>query len=486
VSSPAPARSDRLDLLLTHAWFLVDDPHEQELCRPFPPLGLQYLVAWLRHQGWGAVDWFDTSFQPGVQALHEHIATTDPRVVGLYGHTITRPLARGVVERLRAEGRRVVAGGPDPVQYLDEYLGFGVEVVVIGEGEQTLTALMEHLREHGWTWRWDRLRAIPGIAFRDPEGQLVRTAPRELIRPLDRVPWPHRERRDLQAYLDTWRQRHGETALSMVTSRGCPFHCSWCSKQVYGDTYRRRSIEDVLGELQDVKERFDPDQIWFADDLFTINRRWVHRFGQQVRARGLQTPFYLVGRPGSFDPALCATLRQAGCYRVYLSAESGSQAVLDAMHKDGTVGQIRRAARLLHAHGIEVGVFVMLGYPGETPAQVDATLAMLHDIRPEVVLLSVAHPMKGTPFYDQVADRIERPPGWERDNGGRLAFRMDQPRRYYERAVRWMLAETELVRQLHAGRIDGRALGLLGRSLVYRAGMQTALWRGGGGAGPQG
>ena len=327
----------------------------------------------------------------------------------------------------------------------------------------------------------DQLRGIAGIAFRDEDGTLVQTHPRALIRPLDRIPWPQRQRRDLQAYLDTWRTRHGQTALSMVTSRGCPFHCTWCSKQVYGDTYRRRSVEDVLGELHDIKTRFDPDQVWFADDLFTINRRWVHRFGQQVRARGLQTPFYLVGRPGSFDPALCATLRQAGCFRVYLSAESGAQHVLDAMHKDGTVLQIRTAARLLHAHGIEVGVFVMVGYPGETPADVDATLAMLHDIRPEVVLLSMAHPMKGTAFYDEVADRIENPPGWEQTHGGRLAFHMDQPRRFYDLAIRWMLAETELTRQLRAGRIDVRALGLLGRSVAYRAGMQVA--RAGGGRG---
>lgn len=466
---------DRLDLLLTHAYFLADDPHEQELCRPFAPLGIQYLVAWLRREGLGPVDWFDSTFASGPDALHAHVADVDPRAVGLYGHTVTRPVARGIVARLREEGRRVIAGGPDPVQYLDEYLAMGVEVVVIGEGEQTLSELVRHLRDHGWTWRWDHLRGIDGIAFRDPDtGVLVRTAPRALIRPLERIPWPARERRDLDRYMQTWRDRHGETALSMITSRGCPFHCSWCSKQVYGDSYRRRDVDDVIDEMAWLKTHYDPDQIWFADDLYTLNRRWVHRFCRAVVERDLVTPFYLIGRPGSLDPAMCAALKAAGCTRMYLSAESGSDRVLSAMRKDGTVADIVRGTRLLQAHGIEVGFFVMLGYPGETRADVEATLRMLHELQPDVVLLSLAHPMKGTAFYEQVADRLESPPGWESRSGGRLAFRMDQPRDWYERAQRWIWAERDLVQRLQRGELSLDTARAAARTVVHRAGMLAA------------
>lgn len=467
--------ADRLDLLLSHAYFLVNDPHEQQLCRPFPPLGIQYLVAWLRRAGFPAVDWFDCTFAPGPDAFHAHVAGTDPRVVGMYGHTVTRPVARDMVARVRAEGRRVVAGGPDPVQYLDEYLDMGVEVVVIGEGEQTLTELMRHVRHHGWRWRWELLANIPGIAYRDPEtGGIVRTRPRQLIRPLERIPWPARERRDLEHYLQTWRHRHGETALSMITSRGCPFHCSWCSKQVYGDTYRRRDVHDVIDEMTHLKQRFDPDQIWFADDLFTINRRWVHRFCRAVIDRDLITPFYLIGRPGSLDPAMCAALKAAGCYRMYLSAESGSDHVLQAMHKDGTVEHIVRGTRLLKAHGIEVGFFVMLGYPGETPEDVGATVRMLHELEPDIVLLSLAHPMKGTAFYDEVVDRLETPEGWEQAQGGRLAFRMDLPRAYYDRAQRWVWAERDLVQRLRRGELSLGTARAAARTAVHRVGMLAA------------
>lgn len=459
---------ERLDLLFFHAWHLALDPREQEVMRPFPPLGIQYLVAWLRREGLDAVDWYDATFEPGPERFHAVCAERNPRVVGLYGHTVTRPQALPMVARAREEGRRVIAGGPDPVQYLDAYLDAGVEVVVIGEGELTTTELLRHLRANDWRWDPGALEAIPGIAFRR-DGRLIRTPPRPLIRPLGQIPWPARERRDLDRYFAAWRARHGETALSMVTSRGCPYHCTWCSKQVYGDTFRRREVDEVVDEVIYNRERFAPDQIWFADDMFTINRRWVLRFCAAMVARRASIPFYVIGRPETLDPELCAALREAGCYRMYISAESGAQRVLDAMRKEDSVEDILRASRLLRAADIQLGVFVMLGYPGETAADVDATLQMLHAISPEVTLLSVAHPMKGTAFYDAVSDRLEDRPGWAEANGGRLGFRMDYPPQFYERAQRMIWAETELVARLRGGQYGARTAELAIKAPFWRA-----------------
>ena len=472
---------ERLDLLLTHAYFLAADPREQELMRPFPPLGMQYLVAWLRREGFGAVDWLDSTFLPGPEAVSDHIDTVDPRVVGFYGHTITRPTAAAMIAGCIAAGRRVIAGGPDPVQYLEEYFAAGVEVVVIGEGERTVTALLECLKSNGWQWDWAALREVPGIAFM-AEGQIVRTTPRKLIRPLDTIPWPDRRPADLQHYFDAWRERHNETAMSMVTSRGCPYHCTWCSKQVYGDTFRRRSVSDVVDELLYLKETYRPDQIWFADDLFTINKTWVRRFCVEMIRRDAVTPFYIIGRPETLTPQMCTDLAAAGCYRMYLSAESGAQHVLDAMRKEDTVTDILRAGRMLRAAGIEIGVFVMIGYPGERREDIDATLRMLHTLEPEVTLLSVAHPMKGTQFYESVADRVTSPPGWEERYGGRLAFEMDYSWSFYEMAQRMIWAETGLVRKLRRGEYDRQLAQLLVKAPLLRMATralsypQTSRW----------
>ena len=460
-------------VLLTHSYLLRNDPHEQEILRPFPPLGLQSLVAYLRQQGVAPVEWFDSTFASDTQAVLDAVEAMDPAVVGFYGHTVTRPVAQGLIAACKAQGRVVVAGGPDPVQYLDEYLGFGVDVVVVGEGELTLHELVMAVEAHGGRRPDDAtLRAIRGIAFRAGQ-ELVRTEPRPLIRPLDRLPWPARDRRDHDEYFRVWRERHGETALSMVTSRGCPFHCSWCSKQVYGDTFRRRGETDVIDELVSLRERFDPDQIWFADDLFTINRAWVHRFCQQMVERRTTLPFYGIARPESLDAALCDALRRAGCYRIYCSAESGAQHVLDRMRKDSTVQDILRAGRLLRQAGIELGVFVMLGYPGESRQDIDRTLEMLHTLEPDVVLVSVAHPMKGTTFYDEVADRlVGAPDGGPSHHGGRLRFRMRYPSAFYDTAQRLVWTETELARGLRRGPVDARLL----RLLVQAPALRSRLW----------
>ena len=460
-----------LDLLLFHAYRLADDPREQELMRPFPPLGLQSLVAWLRRERTYDVDWFDLTFSDR-DAFFARCDAEDPHVVGLYGHTITRPVALPMVARCRAEGRRVVAGGPDPVQYLEEYLEGGVEVVVIGEGEHTLTELMDHLHHNHWQWDFDTLGSIRGIAFRAPDGTLVRTEARPLIRPLETLPWPARERRDLDAYLQVWRERHGETALSLATSRGCPYHCSWCSKQVYGDTFRRRSPTDVVSEVLHLRDTWNPDQLWFVDDMFTINKKWVKRFATEMVERDAVLPFYLIGRPETLTAELCHDLRRAGCYRMYVSAESGAEHVLEAMDKGTTVAEIKRGAGLLRDAGIELGVFVMLGYPGEELADVHATLQMLRELTPEVTLLSVAHPMKGTSFYERHVDKLLDVPGWTEAHGGRLPFSMRYPWSFYELSQRTIWARLGLDQRLREQDFGLGTLKLAAKYPVYRAGME--------------
>jgi radical SAM superfamily enzyme YgiQ (UPF0313 family) len=452
-----------LDLLFFHGYRLADDPREQEIMRPFPPLGLQYLVAFLRREGFPAVDLWDATFAPSLGGFHERAREEQARVVGLYGHTLTRPVTLPMAQRSRAEGRRVIAGGPDPVQYVDEYLDGGVEVIVVGEGERTLLELMRHLRDRNWSWDWSALRSVQGIIFRDEAGEVVRTPERELIQPLDQLPWPARDHRDLDRYLRAWRARHGETALSMTTSRGCPFSCTWCSKQVYGDSFRRRSVEDVVEEMLFLRKEYAPDQLWFVDDMFTINKRWVHAFCDEVVRRGAQIPFYLVGRPETLDPELLRHLREAGCFRIYCSAESGAQHVLDAMNKHTTVEEILAAGVMLRQAGIEMGVFVMLGYPGEELEDVKATLRMINTLDPAVALLSVAHPMKGTAFYDSVADHLTRPPGWEEKHGGRLAFRMRFPMRFYEAAQRHIWNDSAVRRKLAKRELDAELVRLLAK-----------------------
>ncbi|MSP56903.1 MAG: B12-binding domain-containing radical SAM protein [Myxococcales bacterium] len=464
-----------MKVLLAHGYTLAGDPREQEIMRPFPPLGLQYLAAFVGERaGHDVVVW-----DPTFGSLQDWPGVLDrerPDVVGMYGHTITRPLVRGMVAEAKGRGIPVVAGGPDPVQYLDEYLAMGVDVVVIGEGEHTFAELIAALDVRGSDGGWDRgrLGEIAGIAFLDQSGvsgepkTVVRTASRALVKKLDELPRPRRQRADIDLYFAAWRARHGQTAMSLTTSRGCPYHCTWCSKQVYGDTFRRREPDAVIDEMQAIREAYNPDQLWFVDDMFTINRRWVHRFCDRMVERKATVPFYVIGRPETLDAGLVADLRAAGCYRMYVSAESGAQHVLDAMKKESTVEDIERGARLLRSAGIELGVFTMLGYPGEEKRDILATRDLLRRILPEVTLLSVAHPMKGTAFHTLVQDSITG------EQAGRLTFEMRHSPALYDTAQRMIWADQDLRRALAVlgkGRSPSAIAGVL------RAAARYPLWR---------
>lgn len=446
-----------MKILLAHGYTITDDPREQEIMRPFPPLGLQYLAAFLEHDH--DVEIWDPTFLSRDE-WPRVLDRVRPDRVGIYGHTVTRPALAQMVAEAKDRGIAVIAGGPDPVQYLDAYLDMGVDVVVIGEGEHTLADLCA-----ATDLSPSRLATIPGLAYRD-DGKTLRTAPRPLLKRLDDLPMPRRRRADLDAYFAAWRARHGQTAMSMTTSRGCPYHCTWCSKQVYGDTFRRRDPDAVVDEMIAIRDQYAPDQLWFVDDMFTINRKWVHKFCNRVIDRGAQVPFYVIGRPETLDQPLVDAMRAAGCFRMYVSAESGAQHVLDAMRKESTVEDIERGASLLRSAGIELGVFTMLGYPGEEKPDILATRDMLRRIHPEVTLLSVAHPMKGTAFHTLVEDKITG------EAAGRLTFEMRHSAVLYDTAQRMIWADQDLRRALVTVRRDPRRV-----SEVLVAALRYPYWR---------
>ena len=223
------------DVLLTHGYFLAEDEKERQIMKPYPPLGLLYLSAWLKRAGY-SVEIFDSTFGQR-HTLTERFATQPGGLVGIYTNLMTR---RSVLEILRVAKRHgwtVVLGGPESANYVAEYLDCGADVIVIGEGEITLTELVNALGRRGA----HQLHDVAGIAFRDESGALVRTPERAKIPDLDGLPWPDREAIDHRPYLEAWKTHHGASSINLITARGCPYRCNWCSHAVYGYTHRRRS-----------------------------------------------------------------------------------------------------------------------------------------------------------------------------------------------------------------------------------------------------
>jgi len=455
-----------MDILLTHGYYLEEDPHERAVMKPYPPLGLLYLSSHLKARGF-AVEVFDTTFRRPAD-FQRFVEQTRPPVVGIYVNLMTRRHVLAMIRRCQAVGSTVVLGGPEPANYAEAYLARGADVVVIGEGEQTLEELLPHLARHGPTG----MQAIRGIVYREEDGRIVRTAPRPYLRDLDAQPFPDRAAVDLPAYLRVWREHHGMGSISLITARGCPYTCAWCSHAVFGYSHRRRSPQNVADEVEQVLETYHPEMLWYADDVFTIHRRWFFAYAEELRRRKLRVPFETISREDRLDEEVIRTLAEMGCFRLWIGSESGSQRVLDAMQRRTDAARVREMVRLLRRYGIQAGLFVMLGYEGEEVQDIEATVEHLKAANPDLFLTTVAYPIKGTPYYEQVAERVIPLKPWEEGSDRDLTVAGRHSRRFYRFAIRWMVGEVTWHRLRHgAGRDYRRMLKALLNARIGRLGM---------------
>jgi len=237
------------DVLLGHAYFLKYDLIEQRVMKPYPPLGILYLSAYLKRAGFG-VEVFDATFRDFTD-FESTVRRLKPRIVGLYANIITRENVFRLAKIAKASGVEfVLVGGPDASEWCERYFANGVDVIGTNEGEITLEELIPWLQKNGMAG----LEEVRGIIFQK-DGRVHRTPPRPAITDLDSLPWPDRDVLQLEEYFDAWKSHHGESSVSLITARGCPFHCAWCSSEVFGHTHRQRSAKDVVDEMLMLKKR---------------------------------------------------------------------------------------------------------------------------------------------------------------------------------------------------------------------------------------
>lgn len=422
-------------ILLTHGYFLAEDAKEQKIMKPYVPLGLLYLSSHLRAKGLD-VDIYDSTFgsQKDLFALLDQ---GEPATLGIYGNLMTRPNVLAIMTRARAAGWRVVLGGPEPANYAEEYLAAGADVIVAGEGEKSLERLLATGFDPAY---WP---SIKGIIFRADSGAVVRTGSADLIQSLDAQPWPDRERVAIPRYLETWRKFHGGGSLSVITARGCPFRCNWCSHSVYGMTHRRRSPGSVVNEVQWLLERYRPDALWIADDVFTIHPGWIADYAALMKDRGIRIPFECITRADRLSEKTADLLAQLGCTRVWIGSESGSQRILDAMERGVSVEQVRSAVALCKRMGIQTGMFLMWGYDGEEIPDIEATVDHVKQCRPDVFFTTVSYPIKGTPYFDKVADRLVTLGSWHERTDRDFMIRGRHSRNFYRHADELLRSETD-------------------------------------------
>ena len=462
-----------MDLLLTHGYFLAEDEHEKRIMKPYPPLGVLYLSAFLKSKGYD-VGLFDSTFRTR-QELFRYVRSHRPAIVGIYCNLMTKLNVLELIRFCKKEGLTVVLGGPEPAFYTNEFLDFGADVIVLGEGELTMRQLLEQIPVHGV----NLLHQVPGIAFKDRMGAVVHTEARPVVKNLDDLPFPDRESIDLQTYISTWRKVHKLGAISLITARGCPYTCKWCSHAVYGFTHRRRSPKNVVDEVEHLIESYHPDLLWIADDVFTINHRWLFEYSREMKHRGLKIPFECISRADRVNDEVLRTMSELGCFRIWFGSESGSQRILDAMSREVTTREIASVTKIAQQYGIEVGLFVMLGYTGETIEDIEATIAHLKSTNADTFLTTVAYPIKGTSYYNEIESALKTDLSWEKRTERDFKVTGRYSDRFYWFAQRRMGNEVRYHRlsQNGSGKIIQRTSALT-KAKIAHVGMElTKAWK---------
>ncbi len=427
-------------LLLTHGYFLFEDPKELQIMKPYAPLGILYLCSHLRARGF-AVDVFDTTFSSR-ELLFRHLRSEEPAVLGVYANLMTRKNVVEIVSVAREAGWRVIVGGPEPGAYAREYLDSGAEVVVFGGGELTTEEVLKAFA----TGDPAALAKVDGIAYLDDAGMMRQTAPRTQISDLDLQPWPARNAIDIDRYVRTWRDAHGQGSVSFITARGCPYKCRWCSHQVFGQTHRRRSPLGVVDEVEWLIKRYSPDMMWVADDVFTVNHGWIRTYAAEMRRRGIRVPFECISRADRLNEEVLDLLAELGCFRIWIGSESGSQRLLDAMERGVKVEQVQYAVEQARARGIQSGMFLMWGYEGEELQDIEATIAHVKRTDPDVFFTTVAYPIKGTPYFKSISDRLVQVKPWAQSSDREIEVRGRRSRNFYDCVDRLLRDEVALAR----------------------------------------
>jgi radical SAM superfamily enzyme YgiQ (UPF0313 family) len=424
------------DLLLTHGYFLFEDEKERQIMKPYPTLGLLYISAYLRKLGFD-VEVFDTTFA-STDELFARLSSKASGVLGIYTNLMTRGSVLKIISRARENGWIVIVGGPESANYPTEYIEYGAHVVVIGEGEDTMAELLPALSARGP----HRLHGVRGTVFKDEYGRIITNAERNQIENLDSIPWPDRAQIDQQRYVDVWRAHHGSGSVNLITARGCPYKCTWCSHAVFGFTHRRRSYIDCANELQSIVDMYRPDQVWYADDVFTIHHGWLFQYAAELKRRNIRIPFETISRADRMmKEEVLETLARMGCYRIWIGSESGSQRILDAMRRGVKVEQVQWATEAAHRHGIQVGMFLMWGYDGEELEDIEATIALVKKCNPDLFLTTVSYPIMNTEYFRKISGLVTLNERWAEATDRDYAIAERPPKAYYEHADRWLKNE---------------------------------------------
>ncbi len=422
--------------------------------QPYTPIGMLYAATALREREISVAVLDSMLEEPSTKfaaMLEEH----RPKIVAVYEDdfnfltkmclTRMREVAWEMAKAAHAFGAVVIAHGSDSTDNPVLFLENGFDYVLCGEAEETLVQLCSSIL------RSEEIPEIDGLVRLGMHGLPIQSPQRLSKNPAwAQLPLPSRDLIDLEPYRAAWMKAHGYFSTNMVASRGCPFRCNWCAKPISGNKFHLRPAAVVAEEMKLLKIRAGVDHIWFGDDVFALNHHWVQQFAEEVTKRDAVIPFKIQSRADLMSDQTVHHLKAAGCAEVWMGAESGAQSVLNAMDKGLSLSSIIVARRRLKEAGIRACYFLQFGYPGETWAELQETIAFVRETRPDDIGISFSYPLPGTAFYERVRAQLGPKRNWTDSDDLCIMFHAAYKTDFY-RAVRDALhAEVDSWRELDA------------------------------------
>lgn len=367
---------------------------------PEPPLGLAYLAAALLEYK----NDLDIEIIDGLvldyDDYYEKISMVDADVIGVTSTITLLNEALRIPGLVKRKDAKFIIGGPGPANLASSSLHeSGYSVICYGEGERTIVELIK-------AFEYDLpLENVNGISFLHNNRE-IKTRPRELIENLDDIPFPARDLLDMKKYLSIWKERMGVAITQMVSSRGCPFSCRFCSKGIFGRRTRFMSHTRVIEEMRLIYNKYKAEKILFDDDLFTVDRKRVLDFCDAMEKELPGRKWCAQARVETVDLEILTRMKRAGCTNLMFGVESGSQRILDFLGKGTTVEQIKKAFRGVNEVGIAGGMYLIVGIPGETQEDVDMTKELIRELKPKSIDLCFLTPIPGTEIYEMTKHLI--------------------------------------------------------------------------------
>jgi anaerobic magnesium-protoporphyrin IX monomethyl ester cyclase len=412
--TPAPGSG----VVLVYPYFRCRDPVE----KLFPPLGIAYLASQLKDRGIPVI-LADCTFESFERAI-DRVADSRPAIVGF---SVMVTLSANTFEMLgelrkRLLGTLFIAGGPLP-SVNPAMFGEKFDLVFCGECDLTFASFCHDYLSQGFgpgDLKTLDPAPYPGL-YMDRNGRAVFSPPvHNPSEVLDDLPLPDRTGFDHRQYRSAIEKNTGLLQTSLIITRGCPFSCDFCSRPVWGSVFRKPPLEKVFRDIDEIRS-FGYNCLWIADDCFTLDTAYLEQFCTMMISRDVPVSWTCLSRIDRLTPDLVGLMKRAGCIRVYLGLESGSDETLGLMNKQTTVLQGIRAVDLFYRARIGTAGFFIVGYPGETIESVEKTFDLALSLPLDEAWFTIPLPLPGTPLFSRVAD-IDAWEDWDVSNQVKYVF----------------------------------------------------------------